>query len=275
MDFLDNKILITGDLHGDFKKIRYICKECQTSKEDTLIILGDCGFNYFLNKRDEELKEKISEYPITIFAVRGNHELRPEKMKNEWHYEYYFFGLVIVEDKYPNIKYAIDGRSYCFPWILKEEELFFYRFFVIGGAYSPDKDIRIKNNWSWFEDEQLNKEEREEIIKNLNWLYDNKAKGPVDIFLSHTCPLKYEPKELFFPETDQSKVDKSMEKFLDEIESKYDYKFWFFGHFHGDKKINSFDKNKEQFLLFNEVLDLKEFLKTKNYNKSILCKYYG
>ena len=42
----------------------------------------------------------------------------------------------------------------------------------------------------------------------------------VDVVLSHTTPLKYEPVEVFLLGIDQSKVDKSTEKWLDGIEDR-------------------------------------------------------
>ena len=41
----------------------------------------------------------------------------------------------------------------------------FYKALVIPGAYSVDKYYRIKNNWSWFENEQLNEQERENCLR--------------------------------------------------------------------------------------------------------------
>lgn len=39
-----------------------------------------------------------------------------------------------------------------------------------------------------------------------------------DIILSHTCPFKYEPREMFLAVIDQSTVDTSTERWLDTIE---------------------------------------------------------
>lgn len=39
----------------------------------------------------------------------------------------------------------------------------------------------------------------------------------VDVVLSHTTPLKYEPVEVFMSGVDQSKVDKTTENWLDKI----------------------------------------------------------
>ena len=57
--------------------------------------------------------------------------------------------------------------------------------------------------------------------------------------LSHTVPLKYEPVEVFLPGIDQSKVDKSTERWLDGIEERLQYEKWYAGHYHTAKSIDS------------------------------------
>ena len=54
----------------------------------------------------------------------------------------------------------------------------------------------------------------------MNNILDKYSSKHVDIILSHTCPLKYEPVESFKLKLDQSKIDKTMEKFLDVVEEK-------------------------------------------------------
>ena len=66
----------------------------------------------------------------------------------------------------------------------------------------------------------------------------DKAKWKVDCVFSHTVPLKYEPTEVFLKGIDQSKVDKSTEKWLDSIENKLDYEHWYAGHYHTEKTID-------------------------------------
>ncbi|MBP3398134.1 MAG: hypothetical protein J6K75_00105 [Erysipelotrichaceae bacterium] len=39
---------------------------------------------------------------------------------------------------------------------------------------------------------------------------------------------------MFLPGVDQSKVDKSTEEWLDDIENMIEYNQWYFGHYHGD-----------------------------------------
>ena len=73
-------IYITGDTHGDFSRIERFCEKFQPSRDDIMIILGDAGFNYYGGKRDQRVKERMSEMPITVFSIHGNHEIRPGKI---------------------------------------------------------------------------------------------------------------------------------------------------------------------------------------------------
>jgi len=47
-----------------------------------------------------------------------------------------------------------------------------------------------------------------------------------------------EPVEVFLPGVDQSMVDKSTEKWLDCIEERLEYRKWYCGHYHTEKKID-------------------------------------
>lgn len=48
------------------------------SKEDVMIILGDAGINFSGGIRDMRKKEFLKSLSITIFAIHGNHEQRPQ-----------------------------------------------------------------------------------------------------------------------------------------------------------------------------------------------------
>ena len=71
-------IYITGDTHGDFSIVEGFCQHNETTTDDVLIILGDVGINYFGEPHDLDLKKELSDYPITLFCIHGNHEKRPE-----------------------------------------------------------------------------------------------------------------------------------------------------------------------------------------------------
>ena len=104
---------------------------------------------------------------------------------------------------------------------------------MIGGAYSIDKHYRLAMGYGWWPDEQPSpqvKEKVERVLEERNW--------QVDVVFSHTCPLKYEPVEVFLPGVDQSTVDKSTEEWLDAIESKLHYERWYCGHYHTEKQVD-------------------------------------
>lgn len=211
------RFYITGDTHGNFNRINYFCEKFETSKEDILCILGDAGINYYLNKKDYMLKQVLQDMPITFFCIHGNHEERPFNISTyitkKWNE-----GIVYYEEEFPNILFAKDGEIY---------NINGKSILVIGGAYSVDKEYRLLKGWSWFKDEQPSKEIVKYIEKQIT------KQRHFDIVLTHTCPIKTEPRHMFLPFIDQSKVDKTTELLLQRIADWITFDNWYFGHFHG------------------------------------------
>ena len=189
-------VYLTGDTHGDFRRIKQFCFKVEPSLDDTLIILGDAGFNYYGNYRDRNAKIFASKLPIMLFCIHGNHEMRPTSVPT-YKEKLYRGGTVWYEEEYPNILFAKDGEIYDFDG---------KKCIVIGGAYSVDKFYRLAMGWHWFPDEQPSPEIKRRVEEQLASVH-----YMVDAVLSHTCPVKYEPVETFMPNIDQSKVDKSTE----------------------------------------------------------------
>ena len=219
--------MIRGDCHGDFT---WLTREF---KDKNIIILGDAGINFYLNKTDKRLKQRIMESGATLYCVRGNHEARPQTLPNiQLVYDELVKGEVYVEPTYPNIKYFKDYGIY---------NINNYPVIVIGGAYSVDKWHRILRSGlteetndprrtGWFADEQLNEEEMAAADKLF-------AKHPdLYIVLSHTCPFSWQPVDLFLPTIDQFSVDNNMELWLDKVKDNVNYFAWVFGHYHCDRK---------------------------------------
>lgn len=102
---------ITGDCHGDFKKITFFCEHHKTAVDDVMIVLGDFGVNHWLGKTDKKNKELLAQMPLTFFAVHGNHEARPYEIEGYIEKEW-CGGIVYMEPKYPNILFAKDGEIY-------------------------------------------------------------------------------------------------------------------------------------------------------------------
>jgi 3-oxoacid CoA-transferase subunit A len=215
-------IYITGDTHGDFRRVAALCDTVHSATDDILIILGDAGINYFGGGKDRALKRLLAELPITLLCVHGNHEQRPETLR---------YGEIIVsggtvyaEPEFPNLLFAKDGEVY---------ELCGRRCIAIGGAYSVDKALRIAEGLGWWPDEQPSPEIKKRVEARLD------AEGwRVDAVLSHTCPLKYVPHEMFIGGVDETTVDRSTERWLDGIEDSLSYDRWYCGHWHTDKMID-------------------------------------
>lgn len=216
-------IYLTGDTHGDFRHVAAFCDIQNTSTNDVLIILGDAGLNYHKPALAAKAKAQVAELPITLLCIHGNHEARPQTISS-YHEAVWRGGAVLVENDYPNILFAIDGEVYDFDGT---------QAIAIGGAYSVDKEYRLRHGLNWFADEQPSDEIKRRVEQRLEQM-DHR----VNIVLSHTCPFRYEPREVFLAMIDQSTVDASTEQWLDGIESKLDYDAWFCGHWHTDKNID-------------------------------------
>lgn len=228
----ETMIYITGDTHGRFERIEAFFRRFQTSYDDILIILGDAGINFSGARYDSLKKRLLESLPITIFAIHGNHEQRPYTLDSYkeklWH-----GGTVYYEEEYPSLLFAKDGEIF---------DLNGKQMVVMGGAYSIDKEIRLAYGWGWWEDEQPSEEIKryvEEQLEKFGW--------KVDVVLSHTTPLKYEPVEVFMSGVDQSRVDKSTEEWLNHIEEKLSYQKWYCGHYHTEKKIDKLEIMFENF----------------------------
>lgn len=231
-------VYITGDTHGDFNRYISFASKMQPTGKDIMIVLGDAGLNYYKNKRDNATKKLVNDFPFVTFCIHGNHEIRPQNIET-YKTKYFCGGLVWCEEDFPKILFAKDGEIYNFDG---------YMCMAIGGAYSVDKFYRLANGWSWFSDEQPSDEIKAYVESQLK-----RTENKIDIILSHTCPQKYEPTEVFLKGLDKSLVDKTTEEWLDTIEQKINYKKWYCGHFHTRKKID-----KIQFMFDDiDVLSIK------------------
>jgi 3-oxoacid CoA-transferase subunit A len=233
--------IITGDKHGDFRRVENLTIFGGTTRDDLLIILGDAGINYYGGKRERQFKKLLSALPLAMFCIHGNHERRPETLGTYQEVPFHG-GIAYSEPDYPNLFFAKDGEIY---------NIDGRKCIVIGGAYSVDKEYRLERNWAWWADEQPSDEIKRRVEQRLeveNWR--------IDVVLSHTAPLKYEPREMFLDFIDDSKVDKSTEIWLDTIEDRLDYDQWYCGHYHTEKSIDKLRFVYHDFLEFKKHCSL-------------------
>lgn len=215
-------IYLTGDTHGNFKRIKRFCEENHTNVDDILIVLGDNGVNFTGGARDKWLKTSLANYPITFFLIRGNHDRRPSSLKTISKVSK--FGNECYTEEYSNIYYGIDGKQYLF-----DEK----KCLVIGGAYSVDKFYRLEYcPDAWFANEQLSEVEMKKII-------DDVSGKKYDFVLTHTAPEQMIPYESLPMRL--TGIDKSMEYFFDKLHGNITYKKWYCGHFHIEKVVGNME----------------------------------
>lgn len=204
-------IYITGDTHGDFKRLN----DFWLKAEDVLIICGDFGCIYANDKTEEKCLNTLSEKPFTIAFVDGNHENFPAIYS--YPLEKWNGGMVHKIRK--NIIHLMRGQVYSIDG---------NTFFVMGGAYSMDRYKR-REGISWWSKELPSKEEYTEAIQTLN-----KSQMKVDFILSHTAPREIICRMGMLPD----QHDLELTGFLEWIMHDVDFKKWFFGHWHLDKDVD-------------------------------------
>ena len=222
------KWFLKGDCHGNFiwlEKIEY-------NPEDTaIILLGDVGLNFYLNKSDYKIKKVVNSKGFKLYCLRGNHEARPTQIRGiEYRFDEEVDNYIYVEPSFPNIRYLVDGYVYKFGQ---------YRCLCIGGAYSVDKWYRLARGGyteetndprktGWYPNEQLTHDEMSSIQQDIYRI-------KVDFVFTHTCPLSFQPTDLFLGFVDQSKVDNTMEYWMEQIKDTFEWQVWCFGHYHADR----------------------------------------
>lgn len=225
-----NRIFITGDLHAtiDMHKLstKAFPEQKELNKDDYVIICGDFGGVWDGGKGDAYLQNWLEAKSFTTLFVAGNHE--NFNLLNLYKVELWNGGL--VHKIKPNVIHLITGQSYSFAD---------HTWFIMGGATSIDKAYR-KENISWWKEEMPSDEEYEIAFKtldDLNW--------KVDYVLTHCAP-----------DSIQALINSTYEhdkltNFLETISWDLDFKAWFFGHYHTNKKLA-----EKFFALYEQIIEI-------------------
>ena len=253
-------VYIRGDAHGDKLAYQYTIDQIENPKEeDIIIVCGDASLEYGKYVMGS-CKKIMSKFPGTWLILRGNHDARYWRGKtiqavdglvatDGWDFSNRFDEATLFQKKYPNIHYIddvggiydIDGHCCAF----------------YPGAYSVDRGYRLVYGLPYEMEEQLTDLEFEALNKKTVEYADD-----IEFVFSHTCPMSIEPliRYLFMNGLDQSKIDKTTEKWLDvyykHLKDGKNFKHWFFGHFHDDKELD------DTFTIVNNGL-----LRLENYGK--------
>lgn len=206
-----------GDIHGDFTGLNVILKfltsNNKTTKDDVLIVAGDCGFVWTDSQGERKKRKHLDSFPITIMVVLGNHENYDIIETFETVYK---FGAECYKDNESEICYVKNGEVL---------EIGNKRIWTYGGGLSIDKDYRlyydkIENTKTWFEQEVdfSRFDKAKENFKNI------------DFIVTHDVPtscFEYLLKKLKLLE-----MRCEMQNKLEEIKQLGGYKKWYSGHYH-------------------------------------------
>lgn len=255
-------IFVTGDCHADFHKFSTdtFPEQTEMTKDDIVIILGDFGGIW--NKDGESNNERywlkwLNDKSFTTVFVDGNHE-NFDRLNSEYE----------IVDLHGGKAHKIRDSIYH----LMRGGIFNFEgktFFAFGGASSHDisdgilswedfdteeefkqtyklwvkqnKMFRV-NHLSWWADELPSDEEIQSAENNLK-----KVDYKVDYVLSHCAPQSVVSFMYMCP-VDSDKLT----LWFEDLQGRLDFKKWFFGHYHEDKKI--LDK---YILLYDQIVRIK------------------
>lgn len=218
-----SRIFITGDTHADYDWKKLMTKsfpvQKELTKDDYVIIAGDFGGVFLLDRTDKYIQKNYNERNFTTLFVDGNHENHDALDAypvEEWH-----GGKIhkIADSVFHLMRgqvFEIGGKT----------------FFTMGGAESTDKQYR-KEGRSWWAREMPAIDEYEEAVINLE-----KHSGKVDYVITHCAP-EATLCALNMPDMHFRSVNE-LTSFFDTIAQTILFKDWYFGHYHDDSDCGKF-----------------------------------
>lgn len=224
-------LFVFGDSHGDSFYVETMIDLAKRQGADYCVQLGDFGY-WEHTRYGREYLDRVSKaakmHNLNLYWIDGNHEnhdmLKEMPASNR--------GLVKVRD---SVYYL--PRAHAWNWGG-------VRFMAMGGAFSVDFRAR-REGVSWWKDEIISDRD---IYKAMN-------KGPIDVLLSHDCPLEV---DLRLPRLDDyiENATHSNRHRLSEVVNLVKPKLIIHGHYHrrhthvyeadfGDVKVEGFASNNE------------------------------
>jgi len=211
-----NDLYFCGDIHGRYREFIWTICIKKNIHDAIIIVLGDFGVGFTKDMDIEYRKSepKLEKNNLTVYSIRGNHD--DPKYFDSTH-------------DYPRLKFMQDHQIY---------EIAGRKIYTIGGAHSTDANT---NPGTSVPDRKLETEARLRKGKLPTWWENEYVEKKytdlptkVDIIISHTAPLRFEPIPIRTSEVSISQYEKILDerKYLDYILSEIKADYWFYGHFH-------------------------------------------
>ena len=209
---------ITGDTHGNKERFAILraFSEPEWTANDYLIICGDFGYLNENTEEDAAFLDELEKKPYTILFCDGNHEnfsVINSYPEEEWNGGRIHRIRKNIIHLMRGCVFEIDGR----------------KIFVMGGAFSIDRDTRVKDV-SWWEEEQPSAEEYDRARENLE-----RAGNKVDFIITHTAPASVVAMLCKRPCAE----DMQLTGFFENIARETEFGRWYFGHWHTDRPIHN------------------------------------
>ena len=208
-------IYLCGDIHGKFAELTMNLNKYEI-RDSAIILLGDCGIGfekpgYYPHIYKKKLEKKLEKGNNIILCIRGNHD-DPR----------FYDDPEFIPNSMPRLK-TINSNT-----IIKALG---YNILCIGGAVSIDRKDRIEDNTKIKPKHPLCYWENEKI----NYIDDiENIPCRVDIVLSHTAPISFDPPLFRTGEMDDELWEDILESrnYLEKINSRIKPSRWYYGHFH-------------------------------------------
>ena len=211
---INSLIFVTGDKHG---QIEYFFENSiirKIKKKDILIVCGDFGFLWNRSKQEYKNLQWLSKRRYTIAFVEGCND--NISMINEYPVSFWNGGKVHFISK--NIVHLMQGELY---------EIEGKKVLAFGGGFDSNLSDDFENN-NWWPESFTSKQCIDDLIKNIE-----KANAQIDFIISHEAPTAITPclEEGF-------KRANAINSILEEIRLHCNFKRWFLGKYHKDKRIS-------------------------------------
>ncbi len=208
-------IYITGDMHGAEERL-YSRDWFRLKKGDVLIVCGDFGYIWKGDEKDREYIDYLSKRKFTVAFIDGTHDNLD--YINSCRTTYWKGGM--IHRIKGNLIHLMRGQVF---------DIDGTKIFTFGGGESNDKDMRLENNL-WWKEEIPSAAEMTEGAKLLDGM--NRR---VDYIVTHEPPSLV--KSAMLLRTGQSDTVNKLNGFFEEIDEMCEYKQWFFGSLHEDRKV--------------------------------------
>lgn len=219
-------IYITGDIHGELSRFDKAAIK-KMKKGDTLIVCGDFGFIWDGGKKEEKILKKLGKKKYNILFLDGTHENFDLLSK----YPVIDYNGGSVQHICGNLYHLMRGEIYT----IEDKKIF-----VFGGGESTDKQYRIEAD-KWWEQEMPNDKEIQNGINNLS-LYNME----VDYIITH------EPAPRTYNMVNPKDTANQLEAYFEKIVKQVEFKRWFFGSMHTDRKITA-----KNYAVFEDVIPIE------------------